>query len=48
MGERRIPTVGEGFHARPASVNGKRGCARKKWCAGGARGIKYVWKRTLP
>ena len=48
MGEMRMPTVGAGFHARPAWVNGKRGCARKKWCAGGARGIKYVWKRTLP
>ena len=46
MGEMRMPTVGAGFHARPASVNGKRGCARVKWCAGGARGIEYVWRRT--
>ena len=29
------PTVGEGFHARPARVDGKRGCARKN----GARAV---------
>ena len=34
--------VGAGFHARPASVKGRRGCARMKWCAGGAREIAYV------
>ena len=39
------PAVGEGFHARPARVDGKRGCARKKWCAGCARGIGYVGGR---
>ena len=42
------PTVGAGFHARPALVKGRRGCARMKWCAGGAREIEYVWRRTLP
>ena len=46
----RIPsyyTVGAGFHARPALVKGRRGCARMKWCAGGAREIAYVGMWTL-
>ena len=46
MGEMRMPTVGAGFHARPAWVNGRRGFARVKWCAGGARGIAYAGRRT--
>ena len=36
------PIVGEGFHARPALVYGRRRFARPKWCAGCARGISYV------
>ena len=48
MGEMRMPTVGAGFHARPASVKGRRRLTRTKWCAGCARGIEYVWKRTSP
>ena len=42
------PTVGAGFHARPALVEGLRGFARKKWCAGCARGIAYVGLWTPP
>ncbi len=39
-------TVGAGFHALPAWVDGLRRCARKKWCAGCAREIAYVGRRT--
>ena len=39
-------TVGAGFHARPAWDEGQRDCARKKWCAGCARGISYVGRWT--
>ena len=38
--------VGAGFHARPAWVYGQHGFARMKWCAGCARGIGYVRRRT--
>ena len=44
----RMPTVGAGFHARPASVNGRRRRARMKRCAGCARGIEYVGRWTPP
>ena len=40
------PIVGEGFHARPALVYGRRRFARPKWCAGCARGIAYVGRWT--
>ena len=36
------PIVGEGFHARTASVYGRPRFARTKWCAGCARVISYV------
>ena len=42
MGEMRMPTVGAGFHARPASVYGQRRCARKN----GARAVpakSHTW-----
>ena len=39
-------TVGEGFHALPAWVDGLPWFARKKWCAGGARGIGYAGRWT--
>ena len=42
----RMPTVGAGFHARPALVDGQRGCARMNWCAGCARWIGYVERWT--
>ena len=39
-------TVGEGFHARPASVDGQRRCARTKWCAGCVRVILCAgWRK---
>ena len=41
------PTVGAGFHARPALVNRKLGCARKKRCAGCARGIGCAGQYTV-
>ena len=45
--DRRTPlTVGAGFHARPALVDGQRRFARLKWCAGCARGIEYAGRRT--
>ena len=37
-----LPTVGAGFRARPALVDGKRRFARIKRCAGCALGIAYV------
>ena len=42
MGTMRMPTVGAGFHARPASVYGQRRCARKN----GARAVpakSHTW-----
>ena len=38
-----MPTVGAGFHARPGLVYGPPRLARKKWCAGCARGIWMRW-----
>ena len=42
----RMPTVGAGFHARPALDEGEHRCASLKWCAGCARGIGYVERWT--